>query len=418
MMLHAGPVCGMSLTLKPRRKSMKALRGLRLLDLTHYLSGPYASMMLADLGMETIKIEPPGTGEGTRRLLADDPRFSSKGIGAYFLTLNRNKKSLTLDLKSETGQAIFRELVAVSDVVLDNFSAGVMARLGFDHDTLSAINPRIITCSVTGFGETGPNRDWVAFDLVAQAMGGSMSICGRPGDPPTRAGVATGDIGGGLMAVIGVLAALVSRGQTGRGQHVDISMLDAQISLLNYEVTKYYLSGLLPRQSGNGHFLHVPYNAYPCRDGWIVVAVIIDPFWKAVVAALGLADLDTGENETPPGRSRNQAVIDARLGEVFQTDTVEHWLDVLRAARVPCAPVYDVGQALANPQVAHRQMVVEAPHPLGGTVRVPGNPVRLSEHEDAFSAPPLLGQHTDEILHDLLGRTCEEIAALRAAGVV
>jgi CoA:oxalate CoA-transferase len=398
---------------------MKALTGHRLLDLTHMLSGPYAGMMLADLGMETIKIEPPGSGENTRKLLADDPVYSVNGMGAYFLTLNRNKKSVALELKSEAGLAIFYELVRTADVVLDNFSAGVTERLRVDHHHLAAINPRIITCTITGFGEDGPNKDWVAFDLVAQAMGGGMSITGHPGNPPTRAGIPIGDLGGGVMAVIGVLSALVARQQTGRGQHVDISMLDAQISLLNYVPTMYYLSGEIPRATGNGHFLHIPYDTYPTRDGWIVLAVILDEFWKELVRVLDLPELDTTENETAPGRLRNADLINNTLAGKLRSNTQAYWLEKLRGARIPCAPVNDMAQALANPQVAHRKMVIEVPHPDGGRVRVPGNPVKLSEtYADTFSPPPRLGQHTDEVLRELLGKSKKEIAGLREAGII
>ena len=393
-----------------------------MLDLTHMLAGPYATMMLADLGVETIKIEPPGRGEGTRVLLADNPDYSLKGMGAYFLTLNRNKRSLTLDLKAEKGRAIFYELVKHTDLVVDNFSAGVTERLQISHRHLSAINPRVITCTITGFGETGPNKDWVAFDLVAQGMGGGMSITGHPGGPPTRSGIPVGDIGGGVMAVIGVLSALHAREQTGRGQHVDISMLDAQISMLSYSVTMHYLSGRVPQMTGNGHFLHIPYNAYQTADGWIIVAVIVDSFWKALVKVLDLGELDIPEHDTAAGRSANGDLINQRLADVFRTNTSAHWLDVLLAARIPCAPVNNVAEALANPQVAHRHMVVEVPHAEGGASRQPGIPVKLSEMDEtdhiAFSAPPLLGQHTDEILGDMLGKTAAEIEGLRAEGVV
>jgi len=398
---------------------MRALNGLRMLDLTHMLAGPYATMLLADLGIETIKIEPPDQGEGTRILLADNPAYSLHGMGAYFLTLNRNKKSVTLNLKSARGLAIFYDLVKVSDVVVNNFSAGVTQRLKIDYPHLSAINPRVITCTITGFGETGPSKDWPAFDLVAQGMGGGMSITGRPGDPPLRAGMPIGDIGGGLMAVIGVLAALVARQQTGRGQHVDISMLDAQISMLSYAVTMYYLSGVVPTQQGNGHFLHIPYNTYPTQDGWIIVAVIVDEFWKNLVQVLDLHELDTEENETASGRAHNADRINAALAEKFKTNTQAHWLEALRAARVPCAPVYDLGQAVSNPQVLHRRMIVEVAHPQGGQVCQTGNPVKLSDtYEDVFDPPPLVGQHTEEVLGGLLGMSASEIAALRAEGVI
>jgi crotonobetainyl-CoA:carnitine CoA-transferase CaiB-like acyl-CoA transferase len=399
---------------------MKALHGIRLLDLTHMLSGPYAGMMLADLGAETIKIEPPGAGEGTRRLLANDPVNSLHGMGAYFLTLNRNKKSITLNLKHEEGRQIFYDLVKTADVVLNNFSAGVMTKLGLDYAALSAINPRIITCSITGFGETGPGRDRVAFDMVAQAMGGGMSFTGQPGNPPTRSGIPIGDLGGGLMGVIGVLSALVARAATGRGQHVDISMLDTQISLLNYMATMYSLSGEIPTMLGNGHFVHVPYNTYPTQDGYIIVAVITDNFWAALMDMLGSpADLATEENKQQPGRWKNQHHINARLAEIFQTDSQAAWLERLNAARIPCAPVYNVAQALSDEQVRHRGMVVSVAHPQGGCVEMPGNPIKLSEtYEDTYSPPPLLGQHTEEVLEALLGFTPQQVADLRAKGVV
>jgi len=398
---------------------MQALTGLRLLDLTHMLAGPYASLMLADMGMEVLKIEPPGAGEGTRVLLGDHPTYNLDGMGAYFLSLNRNKKSLTLNLKSEQGREIFYRLVEEADVVLDNFSVGVTTRLGIDYDRLSAINPRIITCSITGFGATGPDKDWVAFDLVTQAMGGAMSFTGHPGNPPTRSGIPTGDVGGGLMAVIGTLAALVARQTTGRGQHVDISMLDAQISMLTYAVTMYYLSGQVPKQQGNGHFLHVPYNTYPCSDGWIVVAVIVDHFWKTLVDLLGLPELDTPENETALGRTHNEDLINERLAEVFQTDTVDHWLDVLTAARIPCAPVNTLDAALDNPQVAHRHMVVDVDAPGAHHFRAAGNPIKLSDTgQDRFCPPPTVGQHTDEILRGWLGLDEEVIQQLKDDGVI
>lgn len=397
---------------------MKALHGIRLLDLTHVVSGPYAGMILADLGAETIKVEPPGRGEATRHLLADDPRYSRQGLGAYFITLNRNKKSMTLNLKSAEGRALFYELVQTADVVLDNFSAGTMARLQLDHERLAAVNPRLITCSLTGFGETGPATNRPAFDLVAQAMGGTMSLTGQPGGPPTRSGIVVGDLGGGLMAVIGILAALVARQQTGRGQHVDISMLDTQISLLNYLATLYLLSGEVPQPQGNGHFHHIPYNTYPCQDGHIVVAIIADEMWANLMAVLDAPDLDIEEHCAQPGRQRNRPFIEARLAEIFSTNSQAYWLERLQAGRVPCAPVNNVAQALADPQVLARQMVADIPLPHGGFAQAPGNPIRLSETgEQSYSAPPLLGQHTAEILREL-GKSDAEIARLREMGII
>lgn len=398
---------------------MRALSGLRVLDLTHMLSGPYATMLLADLGAETIKIEPPGEGEGTRRLLATDPRNSKGGVGAYFLTLARNKRSVTIDLKSDAGRRLFYRLVGCADVVVDNFSAGVTERLQIAHRHLSEINPRIITATITGFGETGPARDRVAFDMVAQAMGGGMSITGHPDRAPVRAGIPIGDLGGGVMGALGILAAVIARQSTGRGQHVDVSMLDAQISLLNYMATMFFLSGDTPARLGNGHFVHVPYDAFPVSDGHVIIAVITDQFWKSLVHAVELPALDTEENERQPGRWRNREAIRVALSARLSTNTQAYWLERLQAARVPCAPVNDLGQALADVQVLARNMVVEVPHPDGGTVRQPGNPVKLSEtYEDVFTAPPRVGEHTEEVLRELLGLGAAEIARLRAEGVV
>lgn len=397
---------------------MKALNGIRLLDLTHMLSGPYAGMMLADLGAETIKVEPPGRGEGTRRLLASDPKNSRHGMGAYFLTLNRNKKSVTLNLKSEEGLALFYDLVKTADVVLDNFSAGVTSRLKIDFEHLSKVNPRIITCTITGFGSDGPGAKRPAFDMVAQATGGGMSITGQPNNAPTRAGIPIGDLGGGMMGVIGVLSALMAREQTGRGQHVDISMLDAQISLLNYMATMHFLSGMIPGQLGNAHFVHVPYNTFPCSDGYIIIAVIVDKFWENLMTLVDAPDLDLEENKGQPGRWQNQDIINARLSEIFQTNTQDYWISKLREARIPCAPVNNLAQALTDEQVLHRNMVVEVEHSQGGTIKMPGNPIKLSEtHEDTYSSPPTLGEHTDEVLA-ALGKSAEEIAQLKEEGII
>lgn len=397
---------------------MKALNGIRVLDLTHMLSGPYGAMLLADLGAETIKVEPPGTGEGTRRLLERDTANSLNGFGAYYMTLNRNKKSVTLDLKSERGLAVFYQLVKTADVVISNFSAGVTARLKVDYARLSAINPGIITCTVTGFGETGPGKDRTAFDMVAQAMGGGMSITGQPGDPPTRSGIPIGDLAGGLMATIGVLAALNARHTTGRGQHVDISMLDAQISLLNYMATMHFLSGLVPDKLGNGHFVHVPYDTFQCSDGYIIIAIIADNFWEALLTVIPADDLATEDHRYQPGRLRDKELINRRLNEILSANTQSYWLERLQSVRIPCAPVYNLAQAVSDPQVLARNMIVEVAHPLGGAVRMPGNPVKLSEtHEDTFTPPPTLGQHNEEVFTSL-GFTREELETLQQSGVI
>lgn len=396
-----------------------ALEHITVLDLTHMLSGPYGTMLLADLGARTIKVEPPVTGEGTRRLLEHDPDYSRDGMGAYYLTLNRNKQSVCIDLKSEAGKAVFMDLVRQADVVFDNFSVGVPTRLGIDHAALSKENPRIITCSVTGFGETGPQTQRPAFDQVVQAMGGGMSITGTPETGPTRSGIPIGDLGGGIFGAMGVLAALAERERTGRGQHVDISMLDAQISLLNYMATMYLLSGHVPGGIGNGHFVHVPYNSYPTADGHVIVACIGDPFFERFVEFIDLPELRDPEYRKQPVRYAAKARIDALIGEAFRKQPTAYWLERLQAARIPCGPVNNFAQALADPQVQARAMVVPVTLHTGETVRMPGNPMKLSNAEaKAFTPPPPLGADTDAVLQQVLGYTPDKLATLRAAGAV
>ena len=396
----------------------RALEGVRILDLTHMLSGPYASMILADLGAETIKVEPLA-GEGTRRLLATDPKNSLDGMGAYFLTLNRNKKSIAIDLKNERGRELFYKLVGVSDIVISNFTPGVPERLGVDYASLAAVNPRIIACTVTGFGSNGPGRRRPAFDQVAQATGGGMSITGRDRRNPMRAGIPIGDLGGGMFGVMGVLAALYERERSGRGQEVDISMLDGQISMLNYMATMYFLSGENPHPIGNAHFVHVPYDTFECADGFIVIAVITDNFWQNLKQVLACDDLDKPEYDRQPGRWRDREYIGRRVNEVLSQDTCANWLRRLEEQRIPCAPVNSFEQALSDPQVLHRNMVVELQHPSGKRSRGPGNPVKLSRTPgETFTPAPTLGQHTDEVLQNCLGMDSGETGQLRADGVI
>ena len=397
---------------------MRALEGTRILDLTHMLSGPYATMLLADMGAEVIKLEPPGVGEATRALLRGYPEHSRDGMGAYFLTLGRNKKSVALDLKRPEARPILERLVAASDLVVYNFSAGVAERLGLDHARLAAVSPRIVTVSITGFGETGPSRDHASFDMVAQATGGGMSLTGA-GDVPLRAGIPIGDLGGGMMATIGALAALQARHRTGRGQHVDISMQDVQVSLLNYMATMTLMSGKPPPAVGNGHFVHVPYNSFRAADGFLIVAVITDASWLALLGALELPELDTPDRRRQPGRLRDRDAIEAALTARLRTRPRADWLARLRAREVPCAPVHSVAEALADPQILARHMVVDVPLPGGGATRQPGNPIKLGEtHEDRFTAPPRLGEHTDAVLTDLAGLGADELVRLRALRVI
>ena len=398
---------------------MKSLEALVVLDLTHMLSGPYGAMLLTDLGARTIKIEPPGVGEGTRQLLAGSKEYSRQGMGAYFLTLNRSKESVCIDLKSEAGRAVFYDLVRKADVVFDNFSVGVTKRLEIDHAKLAAINPRIITCSVTGFGETGPEPDRPAFDQVVQGMGGGMSITGFADGGPVRSGIPIGDLGGGIFGAMGVLAAVVAREQSGLGQHVDISMLDVQISLLNYMATMYLMSGIVPERLGNGHFVHVPYNTYKTRTGFIIIACIGDAFYEKFLDVVPHPELRKEKYLKQPDRFADRELINRVIQEELLTDTAENWLAKLRAARIPCAPINDFKQALEDPQIRARGMVVDVALHDGEVIRVPGNPIKLSAAgEGSYAAPPRLGEHTDAVLGQFLDYGPQRIKELRETGAI
>ena len=378
---------------------MKPLDGVKVIDLTHMLAGPYAGMVLADLGAEVVKIEPLGNGEMTRGLLKDDPNYSFKGFGAYFLTLNRNKKSVSIDLKSEEGLKVFYDLIKSADIVLNNFSAGVVKKLKIDFKNLEKINPKIITCSITGFGETGPHSSRPAYDQIVQAYSGGMSITGKDALSPTRAGIPIGDLGSGLYSVIGILSALYSKEKTQKGQHIDISLLDVQISLLTYMATMHTLSGINPEPIGNAHFVHVPYNSFTTKDGFVVIAVITDAFWKALKSVVNVDSLDDPKFDLSVDRLKNQEFIETELNKILSTQNSDYWINKLNEAKVPCAPINRFSEALSDEQVIHRNMMVEVSHPDGGIVTMPGNPVKMSyTNEDSYSPPPHLGKDTKEVL--------------------
>ena len=378
---------------------MKPLNGVKVIDLTHMLAGPYAGMVLADLGAEVVKVEPLGSGEMTRGLLKNDPDYSFKNFGAYFLTLNRNKKSVSIDLKNKKGLEVFYDLVRSADIVLNNFSAGVVSKLKIDFENLSAINPKIITCSITGFGETGPHSPRPAYDQIVQAYSGGMSITGKDAKSPTRAGIPIGDLGSGLYSVIGILSALYSREKTQKGQHIDLSLLDVQISLLTYMATMQTLSGIDPEPIGNAHFVHVPYNSFTTSDGFVVIAVITDEFWKSLKSVVNVDSLDDPKFDSSIDRLKNQSFIENELNKALSTQTSDHWIEKLNKAKVPCGPINKFSDALNDEQVKHRNMIVEVEHPDGGFVKMPGNPVKMSyTNEESYSSPPHLGTNTREIL--------------------
>ena len=366
------------------------------------LAGPYTTMILADLGAEVVKIEQPKTGDITRNLLKDDPKYSLDGIGAYHLTLGRNKKSVELDLKSEDGLKLFKELVSVADVVVDNFSQGVTKRLGIDHQSLKKVNPKIITCSISGFGDTEVNRP--AYDNLIQGYAGAMSITGTDKDNPVKSGIPIADLGAGLYAVIGILSAIQSREKSDTGEHVDISMLDTQVSLLTYMATMHFLSGENPEPIGNQHMNHVPFNSYKTSDGFIQIGVVAEDFWPSLIKALDLGQLDTEENKLRIGRLKNREIIDEAVQEVFITNTTEHWLKILQEHRVPCGPINTLSETFEDADLLKRNMIVEVLQDSGASVKMPGNPVKISNHDEEFRRSPKLGEHTAEIFKNWLNK--------------
>ena len=391
-----------------------ALAGVRVLDLTRALAGPYGSMILGDLGAEIIKIEALDA-----RADAIGP-YSYKGQDAYFMSVNRSKKSITLDVRTDRGREVLHDLVKVSDVVLDNFRPGVLERLRIDYDTLKGVNPRIICCSITGFGSNGPYRNRPAYDVVIQAVSGAMSITGEPGRPPVRSGIAIADQGAGMYAVHGILAALYARERTGVGAKVETSLLEAMIAQLAYEAGYYFISGLVPGPVGSGHRTLALYQTFQTRDGYVAIAAINR--FPALCKALGREDLteDPRFKGREIGEHRDELL--AILQKEFITRKTDQWLKLLTEADVPCGPLNTLDNALSDPQVLARDMVVSINHAMGGQIKQTGNPVKISatppEVRQDFLPPPTLGQHTDEVLSQLLGYSSEQIDRLRQEKVI
>jgi crotonobetainyl-CoA:carnitine CoA-transferase CaiB-like acyl-CoA transferase len=391
------------------------LTGVRILELGQIIAGTYGSQVLTDLGAEVIKIETP---EGDLGRIPSVAPY--KGVSALFLTFNRNKKSIVINLKSDEGRALFYDLVKVSDVVIDNFRAGVLERLKADYATLSAINPRIIQCSVTGFGGAGAYKDFPALDLVIQAISGHLSITGEPGRPPARVGIPLADLSGGIFSCEAVLAALYQRERTGKGCRVETSMFDGMLNLLSYMATHFLSTGEVPRPQGTAHEFTVPWQAFAAQDGYLVIATRQENFWKKLCVVLEHPELaDDPRFATNPKRLEHRELLVPMLESILKQKTVQAWLEKLYAAEVPAAPVNDLAGAFAEPPVAEREMIVEYDHPQVGRVRLPGNPIKFDGMGATLSRPaPLLAQHTDEVLRELLQLTPRRIAELRTAGVI
>ena len=393
----------------------KALDGIKVLDLSRALAGPYCTMMLADMGAEVIKVEMPGTGDDSR---AWGPPFV-EGESAYFMSINRNKKSITLDMKGDKAIEIIMKLIKGSDVLVENFRPGAMERLGLAYQQVKAVNPRLVYCSISGFGQNGPYRMLPGFDQVLQGMGGLMSITGEPDGPPVKVGVPIADITAGMFAAYGIAIALFTREKTGSGQMVDISLLDSQVALLTYRAGSFFASGEIPRRVGSGHPVIVPYQAFKARDVYINIAVGNDQLWGKFCKAVGLEDIMNDPRfATNAKRVQNRNEVVKAVGDLIATKNGEEWLKILTDAGIPCGPIYTVDKIFSDPQVIHRQMVTELRHPKAGTIKVTGNPVKLSDTPGEPSvAPPLLGQHTQEVLEGL-GYSAKEIEELRQAKLI
>jgi formyl-CoA transferase len=391
------------------------LKDIRVLDFTRVLAGPAASLALADLGAEVIKIEPPGTGDETRSF----PPFRD-GESHYFLSVNRGKKSIVVDLKSEAGITLIKELVAKCDILVENYRPGVMDRLGLGYEALSAINPKLIYCAISGFGMTGPLRDRPSFDIVMQALSGALSVNGDPATGPTKLGIPLGDLVGGINGPISILAALHERSVTGRGRLIDISLHDGMIGMLGYIAQLAFFTGQDPQPQGSQHPNLVPYGSFPAKDGSIIIACLTNSFWSKICTALGMQPLieDARFNSIQKRRdSRTQ--VNEIISAFTRGKTVQELEVLLTEHEVPNAPILGVKAALAQPQTIAREMVIKTHHQTLGEIPIVSRPFKFpGAAQAAPAAPPVLGQHTNEILRDMLGLTPEQIEGLRALKVI
>ncbi len=405
---------------------MTAVLGhVRVLDLSRILAGPWAGQLFADLGAEVIKVERPGQGDDTRGW---GPPYLKDGDGndaesAYYLSANRGKRSVAIDIARPEGQALVKELAAQSDILLENYKVGGLARYGLDYASLRAVNPGLIYCSITGFGQTGPYRERAGYDFLLQAMGGLMSITGAPDDQggePTKVGVALTDILTGMYATVASLAALAHRERTGEGQHIDLALLDVQVATLANQAMNYLVGGQVPQRMGNAHPNIVPYQTFPTRDGYLVLTVGNDDQFRRLVEIMGRPDLSADERfATNAGRVAHRDGLIPELAAVFRTRTTDAWLRELEAAGVPCGPVNSIDRVFDDPQIRARGMQTYTEHPQLGTIPGVANPIRysatpLTSHEPA----PRLGEHTDRVLQELLGRSADDAERLRRAGVI
>lgn len=393
------------------------LTGVRVISLSRILAGPFCTMILGDLGADVIKIEIPGRGDDTRHW---GPPFAEGGESAYFLCTNRNKRSLTLNLKSEQGLAILRQLIRKGDVLVENFRTGTLERWGLDYETLQQLRPGLIYCTITGYGYTGPYRARPGYDFMAQALSGSMSVTGPIDGEPYRTGVAIGDLTAGIFASNAIMAALFARERTGKGQRIDISLLDSMVAVMSYVASNYLVSGQAPERYGNAHPNIVPYGGFQTRDGFIAFGAGNDLQWAKFCEAVGHPEwLDDERFTTNAKRIQNRQILTDLVSELFAEGDLAEWLELCEKIGLPAVPVNSMDRVFEDPQVQAREMRVEVPHPTAGSIPMVASPLKIpTAPTQVRLPPPLLGQHTDEILSELLDYDREDIEKFRAQSVV
>ena len=398
-------------------ESPQALSDIVVLDLSRVLAGPYGTMMLGDFGARVIKVERPTGGDDTRQW---GPPFTENGESAYFFSANRNKESVTINFKSDDGRSVLRDLVRNADILVENYKVGSLESLGLDYESLQKVNPRLIYCSITGYGQTGPYRKRPGYDVAIEAQGGIMSITGEADGEPSKVGVAIVDITSGLHALVAILAALHHRERTGKGQHIDIALYDTQLSWLANVASAYLVSGQSPKRYGNGHASIVPYQTIPTADGLLMLAIGNDSQFERLCQLLGKPEWSEDVRfATNPQRVAHRKELIHALEEIFRTRSVAEWYELLVDKGVICTPVNDIPTALADPQAQARDMVQMVEHPETGMIPQLGPVAKMSETPPAISAPPpLLGEHTDAVLRNLLGYSTSKIAQLRASGAI
>ena len=407
--------------------SQGPLAGLRVLDLSRVLAGPWAGQLLADFGADVVKVERPGAGDDTRAWgppWLHDKDGEATTESAYYLSANRNKRSVTVDIGTPQGQSLIQQLAANADILIENFKVGGLAQYRLDYESLKKVNPRLIYCSITGFGQTGPYASRAGYDFLIQGMGGLMSLTGRPdgteGEGPVKVGVALTDVMTGLYASVAVLAALVHRERTGQGQHIDLALLDVQVATLANQAANYLIGGTAPKRMGNAHPNIVPYQDFPTADGYMIIAVGNDHQFRMLCETLGRPEWGSDERfVTNPQRVKYRSELIALIHSVTVTRTTDEWISQMGPAGVPCGPINTLDKVFADPQVQARGMRIDMAHPLGGNVPLVANPINMSESPVRYlRPPPTLGEHTEEVLNRWLGVGPSEFAELRANKII